>query len=76
MTEQGELHKIGLLVARLDERTKSMVETMERMEKEFLDKEKNFVTRAEFLPVKIVVYGFVGLALAAVMGALISVVIK
>ena len=80
MPENEELHKIGLLVARLDERTKSMVETMNRMEKEFGAKyeeaEKTYVTRNEFMPVKILVYGFVGLTMIAVVGALLTVVIK
>lgn len=37
--------------------------------------EANFVTKAEFTPVKQIVYGIIGLVLMAVFGALISLVI-
>lgn len=35
----------------------------------------NFVTKAEFTPVRMVVYGLVGLLLTAVVGSLISLVV-
>jgi hypothetical protein len=38
--------------------------------------ETNFVTRAEFTPVRQIVYGMVGLLLTAVVGALISLVLR
>jgi tetrahydromethanopterin S-methyltransferase subunit B len=38
--------------------------------------EMNFVTKAEFTPVRQIVYGMVGLLLTAVVGALISLVVR
>ena len=38
--------------------------------------ERDFVTRAEFNPVRTIVYGMVGIILVAVIGALIALVLK
>ena len=48
------------LLARIDERTKAMADRME-----------DFVTRAEFSPVRALVFGAVALILVAFMGALL-----
>lgn len=38
--------------------------------------EKNYVTAEEFKPVKTIVYGMVSMALIAILGAIISLVVK
>lgn len=38
--------------------------------------EKNYVTAEEFKPVKTIVYGMVSMALIAILGAVISLVVK
>ena len=38
--------------------------------------EEQYVTRAEFAPIKQVVYGIIGLLITAVFGALLSLVVK
>ena len=53
------------LLVRIDERTQTMSASM-----------GTFVTRREFLPVKSIVYGMVGLILASVIVALITLVIQ
>jgi len=40
------------------------------------DLKHDYVTRAEFWPVKVLVYGFAGLVLVGVVGALIALVAK
>lgn len=62
-----------VLLARIDERTK-------RLEEDFIDfKEQlssKFVTKEEFLPIKNIVYGGVGLTLVTVVGAVLYLIIK
>lgn len=62
-----------VLLARIDERTK-------RLEDDFLTLKDHitskFVTKDEFQPVKAISYGLVGLICIAVVGALITLVIK
>lgn len=52
------------LLARLDERTANIVEDLE-------DLKANYVTKAEFAPVRAIVFGFVSAVLLAFMGTLI-----
>jgi len=40
------------------------------------DFKNNYVTKQEFAPIKVLVYGFVGLMLSSVVGALILLVIR
>ena len=40
------------------------------------DLKDDYVTRTEFWPVKVLVYGFAGLVLVGVVGALIALVVK
>lgn len=47
----------------------------EQIDKLRQDIEENYVSKAEFTPVKILVYGFVGLLMTAVVGALIAQVV-
>ena len=56
MTEKSDSE----LLARIDERTKTMMERME-----------SFVTQDEFAPVKAIVFGGVGIVLVAFMGAVL-----
>ena len=57
------------LLARIDERTVSILHRLDSIE-------KIYVTRNEFNPVKSIVYGMVGVILLAVLGALTALVIK
>ena len=61
------------MLARIDERTSTLVRDIEEI-KEALN--AKYVTHAEFDPVKKLVYGMVGLVMVAVVGALISLVVK
>lgn len=47
----------------------------EQIDKLRQDIEENYVSKVEFTPIKILVYGFVGLLLTAVVGALIAQVV-
>ena len=73
-TEAGEM------LARIDERTTSTNAMVLRIDKRVDELESKmdaqFVTQAEFAPIKKLIYGAVGLILVAVMGALITLVVK
>ena len=60
-------------LARIDERTISMAHTLDRIQR---DLDKNYVTRAEFGPVKTVVFSMVGLVLTTVLSAVVLLVIN
>jgi hypothetical protein len=62
----------GRLLARIDERTANMALRIERIEKLIAD---DYVTRAEFMPVRWISYGLVGTVLFAVLGAMLALVI-
>ncbi|MFA6006932.1 MAG: hypothetical protein WC764_04395 [Candidatus Paceibacterota bacterium] len=49
------------LLVRIDEKLKAVID--------------NYVTKKEFAPVKIIVYGMVGIILTSVMGGLITLVV-
>ncbi|MBX3498100.1 MAG: hypothetical protein KF889_01550 [Alphaproteobacteria bacterium] len=49
---------------------------MRGLRADFKDAKANYVTQAEFWPVRMLVYGCTGLILTAVVGALIVLVIK
>lgn len=55
------------LLARLDERTKGIAEDIAEMRKA----SENYVTKAEFSPVRSLVFGAVALILVGFMGALL-----
>ncbi len=57
------------LLIRVDQRLTDLVARLEK-------RDADFVTQAEFWPVKMLVYGCTGLMLTAVIGALITLVIK
>lgn len=54
--------KLGFIIKELDEIKAKL--------------EKNYVTAEEFKPVKTIVYGMVSMGLIAILGALISLVVK
>jgi hypothetical protein len=54
----------GKLLARLDERIKAIAEDIS-------DLKTNYVTKAEFTPIRAIVFGGVALVLTSFMGALI-----
>jgi len=61
------------ILPRLDERTKILTQDMHEIKKKL---DMNYVTLAEFRPVRLLVFGFVGLVLTAIVGALIALVLK
>jgi len=64
-----EREKINVLIERID----NLTERLERFE-EVAD--RHFVTRAEFWPVRALVYGSVGIVLVAVVSAAVTLVVK
>ena len=64
--DEGE--KLAVLMARIDERTQAM-------QNDLIEMRRIFVTRAEFSPVKAIVFSGAGLVLVSVMGALVALVV-
>lgn len=68
------------LLFRIDERTKSTADTIREIKQEIRDIRKNqseqYVSRAEWEPVKRMVYGLASLILIAVIGAMIVQVVQ
>lgn len=63
------------LLARIDERTKGIKETVDSFQKKLDEVPENYVSLEAFRPVQRIVYGAVGLILLAVFGALLALVI-
>lgn len=61
------------LLARIDERTRLLQKEFEEFKTALTSK---YVTHAEFRPVKFLVFGFVGLTLTSVVGALLTMVLR
>ena len=61
------------LLARLDERTENMQRQLTDLNKAL---KEHYVTKAEFEPVKRLVYGGVGVVLQAVTGGVVALVLK
>lgn len=61
------------LLTRIDERTEKMCETLEAL---ITRLESDYVTKAEFWPVKTIVYAGAGMILVAVVGAVIALVVR
>ena len=72
MTEHEEVHKIGLLVARLDERTKAMQDVLNSMStshKEIVEEmDSKFVTKDEFYIYKWLFNTIAGAAIVYITG--------
>lgn len=68
------------LLARLDERTNYISNCIEKLSDSMAERdkqiEKEYVKREEFIPVKTLVYGFVGLILLSFVGVLITLTFK
>jgi len=69
-------------LVRLEERVKALAARIEESERAWraavdkaCDKFSNYVSRVEFIPVKTLVYGFVGLVLVSFVGAMIALVV-
>lgn len=60
------------LLTRLDERTQNMKTEMGELKKEFED----YVRREEFMPVKMLVFGMVAIALTAIVTALVALIVS
>jgi hypothetical protein len=69
MSEQ----ELGVLLARLDERSKTIQSEVERIR---VDLANRYVTNVEFEPIKRLVYGMAGLIMAGVAGGLLKLVIS
>lgn len=65
---QDRRRAVDPLIVRIDERTK-------RIQEELKELRETVVSRAEFNPVKVLVYGIVGLILSAVFAALVAQVV-
>ena len=63
------------LLARIDERTKRLETEIGRLEAEIARQAETYVTKAEFWPVRTIVYGGVAAVLLAIVGAIISLVV-
>ncbi len=61
------------LLARIDERTRTMSDKIEHLEKVL---EEQYVTQKEFAPVRSVVFGMVGVMLLSVLVGIITLVIR
>lgn len=70
-TEKQQSNEI--LLARIDERTKRLEDDFSSIRIQLSSK---FVTKEEFVPVKNIVYGMVGLILVAVLSGLVTLLIK
>lgn len=68
MTEEEQV-----LLARIDERTKSLIERFDSFEKRVDD---HFVTISQFTPVRNLVFGGVGLVITGAVVAILRLVIK
>ncbi|HWL53876.1 MAG TPA: hypothetical protein VNQ90_15660 [Chthoniobacteraceae bacterium] len=66
---RDEHEKIDVLIERID----NLSERLERFE---MIAEKQFVTRAEFWPVRALVYGCVSIVLVAVVSAAVTLVVR
>lgn len=72
--ENNELSKSdAVLLARIDERTGSLVSTVNEIKSSL---ENKYLLRSEFAPVRNIVYGLVTVILLAVIGALVALVVK
>lgn len=71
--EEAQKPTNGALLVRLDERTQTIVKELDSMNRRM---ESGLVTRAEFAPVRNLVYGATGLILLAVVGAMVALVLQ
>ena len=71
--EENQKPPNGSLLVRLDERTQIMMKDLDSMNRRM---ESGLVTRAEFVPVRNLVYGATGLILLAVVGAMVALVLQ
>lgn len=71
--DSDKLHDLTISVAKIDERTKSLVDSVKDVK---LNLETKYVTQDEFKPIKALMYGLVGVILTSVIGSLILLVLK
>jgi len=71
--ENGSLNQSDhTLLARIDERTQTLDRKIDALEKRF----NGYVLIARFKPVELLVFGLVAIVLTAVIGALVTLVLK
>lgn len=63
----------GVLLARIDERVVQLQADVKRLQETM---ESRFITREEFQPIRLVVYGLVGIVLLSFIGALATLIIR
>ena len=70
----------GRLLARIDERTLQLLRDIAQLRAEVAAHEahvrETYVTRAEFRPIRSVIYGLVGLTLTSVGGGVLALVLR
>lgn len=70
----------GRLLARIDERTASILREVAQLRTDLAahkaEARATFVTRAEFRPIRSVIYGLVGLTLTSVGGGVLALVLR
>ncbi len=70
----------GRLLARIDERTASILREVAQLRSDLAahkgEARATFVTRAEFRPIRSVIYGLVGLTLTSVGGGVLALVLR
>lgn len=70
----------GRLLARIDERTLQLLREMEQLRADLAAHEahvrRTHVTRAEFRPIRAVIYGLVGLTLSSVGGGVLALALR
>jgi hypothetical protein len=80
MTDDEKRHSYDEILARLDERTENTDRNMVTIKKDVLaihtKLSESYVTQKEFNPIKMLVYGAVGLVLTSVCGAVLILVIN
>jgi hypothetical protein len=82
MTGEGRLtpDDNGRLLARIDERTASILREVAQLRSDLAankaEARATYVTRAEFRPIRSVIYGLVGLTLTSVGGGVLALVLR
>lgn len=67
-----DVNRVGWSVVRLEKQVDDLHEQI----RELCGEDGPFVRKSDFLPVRLLVYGFVGIVLVAVVGALIALVVS
>ena len=69
MALHDDQHSLSTLLARIDERTKGTEEAVKEIKNQL---QTHYVTQDEFRPIRMLIYGMVGLMLTSIVGALLG----